>query len=88
MKQDVKIGSVGEAQVSESVAGEEVKANIGPVQLDAKVSNAVIVAELASRLKAGWLHDGVMLIAKELGVEIPAPAPAPAEAAAPAAPQA
>lgn len=74
-EQDVKIGSVGSASLSEAIAGESASASVqlGPVkvQLVASIDNAALVALVASKLPGGVAHDIVVALQNAL---FPAPA--------------
>jgi hypothetical protein len=80
MEQDVKIGEAGAAKFEESLASEKASAElkVGPLKLtiEAEVSNADLLALVASKVPAGFAHDGIVMLAKELGVALPEAAPA------------
>lgn len=80
MEKDVKIGSVGDVDVSADL--KEVKAAgsvvLGPlkVSLVAEMDDRAVLDYLASKVPGGWAHDAIVALEKVL---FPAPAdPAPA----------
>lgn len=74
MEKDLKIGSVGDAELSAAKEGEKAQAsvNVGPfkVSLVAELDNRKALEALASKLPGGMLHDAAIAMEKAL---FPAP---------------
>lgn len=75
MEQDVKVGSLGDVKFDESLQGESVSGKLGPLQINVQISNADLVALVASRLSGGVLHDAAVALQAALFPAAPAAAP-------------
>lgn len=70
MEQDVKLGSVGDAKLSESQAGESATASVlvGPLKVSVAVEldNKALLELVASKVPGGLAHEAVVALEKVL----------------------
>jgi len=80
MEKDIKLGTVGDVDVSAAMQSEQAKAsvNVGPlkVSLVAELDNRAALDYLASKVPGGFAHDAIVALEKILFPEQPAAQPA------------